>query len=84
MFIFIINWKTLVEAFDILIATYFKDKKKKIELKYYKSKRRFESKSGLISQKVTLKLYRKINAIKFISSKLKQSIKKLNDLLKAK
>ena len=58
------------------VATYLKDKQKKIESKYHRVAKQFESKYELIHRKVTSRIHREVPEIELIRSSLNDLIKK--------
>ena len=54
----------------MLVATYLKDKQKKIETKYHQVAKRFESKYELIHQKVASRFHRQLPEIELVRSSL--------------
>ena len=58
------------------VATYLKDKQKKIESKYHRVAKQFESKYELIHRKVTSRFHREVSEIELVRSSLNDLIKK--------
>ena len=58
------------------VATYLKDKQKKIESKYHQVAKQFETKYELIHRKVTSRFHREVPEIEFLRSSLNDSITK--------
>ena len=58
------------------VATYLKDKQKKIESKYHRVAKQFESKYELIHRKVTSRFHREVPEIELVRSSLNDVIKK--------
>ena len=58
------------------VATYLKDKQKKIESKYHRVAKQFESKYELIHRKVTSRFHREVPEIELVRSSLNDLIKK--------
>ena len=58
------------------VATYLKDKQKKIESKYHRVTKQFESKYELIHRKVTSRFHREVPEIELVLSSLNHLIKK--------
>ena len=58
------------------LATYLKDKQKKIESKYHRVAKQFESKCELIHRKVTSRFHREVPEIELVRSSLNDLIKK--------
>ena len=56
------------------VATYLKEKRKKIESKYHKVAKRFESQYELIHRKVSSKFHRDVNHTEFIRSNINNLI----------
>ena len=58
------------------VATYLKDKQKKIESKYHQVAKQFESKYELIHRKVTSRFHREVPEIELVRSSLNDLITK--------
>ena len=58
------------------VATYLKDKQKKIESKYHQVAKQFETKYELIHRKVTSRFHREVPEIELVRSSLNDLIKK--------
>ena len=58
------------------VATYLKDKQKKIKSKYHRVTKQFESKYELIYRKVTSRFHREVPEIELVRSSLNDLIKK--------
>ena len=58
------------------VATYLKDKQKKIESKYHRVAKQFESKYELIHRKVSSRFHREVPEIELVRSSLNNLIKK--------
>ncbi len=58
------------------VATYLKDKQRKIESKYHQVTKQFESKYELIHTKITSRFHREVNETKFIRLSINKLIKK--------
>ena len=58
------------------VATYLKDKQKKIESKYHRVAKQFESKYELIHRKVTSRFHREVPEIELVRLSLNDLIKK--------
>ncbi len=58
------------------VATYLKDKQKKIESKYHQVAKQFETKYELIHRKVTSRFHREVPEIELVRSSLDDLIKK--------
>ena len=58
------------------VATYLKDKQKKIESKYHRVAKQFESKYELIHRKVSSRFHREVPEIELVRSSLNDLIKK--------
>ena len=56
------------------VATYLKDKQKKIESKYHRVAKQFESKYELMHRKLTSRFHRESTEIEIIRSKINQLI----------
>ena len=58
------------------VVTYLKDKQKKIQSKYHRVAKQFESKYELIHRKVTSRFHREVPEIELVRSSLNDLIKK--------
>ncbi len=66
------------------VATYLKDKQKKIESKYHQVAKQFESKYKLIHRKVTSRFHREVPEIELVRSSINDLIAKSTHRLKGK
>ena len=62
--------------FKMPVATYLKDKQKKIESKYHQVAKKFESQYELIHRKVTSRFHREVSEIELVRSSLNDLITK--------
>ena len=68
----------------MLVATYLKNKQKKIESKYHQFAKRFESKYELIHRKVTSKFHREATETELIRSKINHVITQSTESIESK
>ncbi len=66
------------------VATYLKDKRKKIESKYHQVAKRFESKYELIHRKLTSKFHRESTETELVRSKIHDLIAKSTESIESK